>query len=326
MWLTDGFLVTFFGKWWGAVHIHVSHVQLPYTVHRTRWTHVWWWGQYTHTCVPTATVQGVLYTVNSCVEGAFTCGSYSHVEGPFTCGSYSCVERHSRVEGTFTCGSYSCVGEAFTCGGDIHVWELFTCGEAFTCGGHIHVWRGHSHVGVIHVWRGHSRVGAIHVWRRHSRVGAIHMWRGHSVWELFTCGGDIHVWEAFTCGSYSRVEQATKVKFFTPWYFLLQSEFGSKERLNIFCRKDNHCKTLYEPVRFGYASGRVQRSTHLPIFFLHFQDTSPFCGATDTLVLDFWWCLPWVSKPVPCLCAFSPVYNGFLRFTSGATSANTFIC
>ena len=22
MWLTDGFLVTFFGRWWGAVHIH----------------------------------------------------------------------------------------------------------------------------------------------------------------------------------------------------------------------------------------------------------------------------------------------------------------
>ena len=108
MWLTDGFLVTFFGRWWGAVRIHVSHVQLPYTVnshvvvgaiyaymctysyrtrctihgelmcggggnirihvylqllymmHRTRCTHVWWWGQYTHTCVPTATVHGEL--------------------------------------------------------------------------------------------------------------------------------------------------------------------------------------------------------------------------------------------------------------------------
>ena len=36
MWLTDGFLVTFFGRWWGAVRIHVSHVQLPYTVHCTR--------------------------------------------------------------------------------------------------------------------------------------------------------------------------------------------------------------------------------------------------------------------------------------------------
>ena len=35
MWLTDGFLVTFFGRWWGAVRIHVSHIQLPYTVHCT---------------------------------------------------------------------------------------------------------------------------------------------------------------------------------------------------------------------------------------------------------------------------------------------------
>ena len=28
MWLTDGFLDTFFGRWRGAVCIHVSHVQL----------------------------------------------------------------------------------------------------------------------------------------------------------------------------------------------------------------------------------------------------------------------------------------------------------
>ena len=32
MWLTDAFLVTFFGRWRGAVRIHVSHVQLTYTV------------------------------------------------------------------------------------------------------------------------------------------------------------------------------------------------------------------------------------------------------------------------------------------------------
>ena len=28
MWLTDGFLNTFFGRWRGAVHIHMSHMQL----------------------------------------------------------------------------------------------------------------------------------------------------------------------------------------------------------------------------------------------------------------------------------------------------------
>ena len=31
--VVDGrFLGHFFGRWWGAVHIHVSHVQLPYMV------------------------------------------------------------------------------------------------------------------------------------------------------------------------------------------------------------------------------------------------------------------------------------------------------
>ena len=47
-------------------------------------------------------------------------------------------------------------------------------------------------------------------------------------------------------------------------------------------------------------------------------------GAIDTPVLDFWWHLPWVSKPgcIPHLHAFSPACNGFLRFTSGATPAD----
>ena len=42
------------------------------------------------------------------------------------------------------------------------------------------------------------------------------------------------------------------------------------------------------------------------------------------LFLDFWWHLPWVSKPgwIPCLCAFLPVCTGFYRFTSGVTPAN----
>ena len=36
-------------------------------------------------------------------------------------------------------------------------------------------------------------------------------------------------------------------------------------------------------------------------FFFVFQkileDISPFCGATDTPFMDFWWCLFWISKP-----------------------------
>ena len=51
---------------------------------------------------------------------------------------------------------------------------------------------------------------------------------------------------------------------------------------------------------------------------------SPFCDATDTPHLDFCWCRPWVSKSgwIPCLHASSPVFNGFIRFTSGATPAD----
>ena len=54
-------------------------------------------------------------------------------------------------------------------------------------------------------------------------------------------------------------------------------------------------------------------------FFSKFlKDISPFCGATDAPVLDFWWCLPWISKPgwISSLAYFSPKCNGFFRFTS----------
>ena len=61
------------------------------------------------------------------------------------------------------------------------------------------------------------------------------------------------------------------------------------------------------------------------LFFKNFlEDISPFRGATDTLVLDFWQCHPWVSKPgwIPHLCALLPTCNEFPRFTSGVTPAN----
>ena len=38
------------------------------------------------------------------------------------------------------------------------------------------------------------------------------------------------------------------------------------------------------------------------------EDISPFCGSTDVHVLDFWWQLPWVSKPElipPSLASFA---------------------
>ena len=67
----------------------------------------------------------------------------------------------------------------------------------------------------------------------------------------------------------------------------------------------------------------------------------PFYGVTNTLFLDFWWRLPWVSKPgwISCKQQIPQIHlwcdiclrlqsqggflasNRFLRFTSGVTSA-----
>ena len=130
----------------GNIRIHV-YLQLPYTVHHTWCTHVWWWGQYMHTCVPTVTVHGVPYTVNSCVVVgaiyAYMC-TYSYctrcnVHGaPYTVYSrvvvgaiyaYMCTYSYRTqytVHGVpYTVNSH--VEGAFTCAGDIHVWELLTC-------------------------------------------------------------------------------------------------------------------------------------------------------------------------------------------------------
>ena len=54
-----------------------------------------------------------------------------------------------------------------------------------------------------------------------------------------------------------------------------------------------------------------------------FEDISPFCGAIDTPVFDFWSRLPWVSKQgrSMCLHVSSTTCNRILRFTSGATPA-----
>ena len=71
MWLTDGFLDTFFGRWRGAVHIHMSHVQLTcgINVHSNYYymvegnPHVW---QLMCTVITTIWWRGAL-TCGSCV-------------------------------------------------------------------------------------------------------------------------------------------------------------------------------------------------------------------------------------------------------------------
>ena len=51
------------------------------------------------------------------------------------------------------------------------------------------------------------------------------------------------------------------------------------------------------------------------------EDANPFCGPTDSSIIDFWWRLPPVSKLgwIPHSCALSHAYNGSLRFTSCAS-------
>ena len=69
----------------------------------------------------------------------------------------------------------------------------------------------------------------------------------------------------------------------------------------------------------------------LPLFFIKekfLEDISPFCGATDTPVLDFWWCLLWVLKPE--WAASFTLGRGVcvtcsLRFTSGVMTADLLV-
>ena len=75
---------------------------------------------------------------------------------------------------------------------------------------------------------------------------------------------------------------------------------------------------------------KVQSSTTSVYFTLLlfkkkiFEDISPFCGVTDTIVLNFWWHLLCVSKPEwAALFAFGWGIHvtWSLRFTSGLTPA-----
>ena len=62
----------------------------------------------------------------------------------------------------------------------------------------------------------------------------------------------------------------------------------------------------------GYVSDRLRlhclSGMKQIVMDFFFEDISPFRGDIDTPVLDFWWRLPWVSKPgwIPCLRALSP--------------------
>ena len=61
-----------------------------------------------------------------------------------------------------------------------------------------------------------------------------------------------------------------------------------------------HLHLFYHFHQFSSSSTNLQQSF---FFYKFFEDIIPFCGTTDIPVLDFWWCLPWVSKPgwIPCM-------------------------
>ena len=97
MWLTDGFSVTFFGRWWGAVRIHVSHIQLPYTV-----IYVWWWGTFTCESSHVCHVQLPYTVIYVWSWGTLTCESshVCHIQLPYTViyvwwwGTFACASSH----------------------------------------------------------------------------------------------------------------------------------------------------------------------------------------------------------------------------------------
>ena len=66
----------------------------------------------------------------------------------------------------------------------------------------------------------------------------------------------------------------------------------------------------------------VSISVQVFLKFLNLEDISPFCGATDTPVLDFW-CLIGVSKPESAALFVLGIHvTHSLRLTSGATPAD----
>ena len=73
----------------------------------------------------------------------------------------------------------------------------------------------------------------------------------------------------------------------------------------------------------SHAGGQWKSCSNLDDALIQFNslNLSPFCGTTETLVLDFWWYLPWISQPrwIPRLHTSPPPSSSFLRLTSGAT-------
>ena len=106
------------------------------------------------------------------------------------------------------------------------------------------------------------------------------------------------------------------VQFKNVYWFLLEiSKDSWHSECVTFCQQTTimHCNWL----PFDW----VQKCALKPL--KNWRPWDLFCGATDTPILDFRWCLPWVSKrgEIPCLCAFSPVWSSDLPLVWGRKEA-----
>ena len=73
-----------------------------------------------------------------------------------------------------------------------------------------------------------------------------------------------------------------------PWYYI----FERYAQIQLFLGEIQHIGNTF---LWRKEIELLTPSRHK--FLKILEDRSPFSGATDTLVLDFWWCLPLVSKP-----------------------------
>ena len=123
-----------------------------------------------------------------------------------------------------------------------------------------------------------------------------------------------HAVQCKLCGlSHRTGSKCDKQVSANSWFFLLEKVFYWPQGKVMFHRRQSFCPQSASRL-FVHCSSLLQFCCYI----------NPFCGATDTAVLDFWRRLPWISKPVwiPRLRASSPTCNGVPRFTSGTTPAD----
>ena len=88
----------------------------------------------------------------------------------------------------------------------------------------------------------------------------------------------------------------------SSWRNYSYAPWGSRSTPLIFSCGKIKCALRIKYCQLFYPFSISSQSIYLGspqgiIFFKFLEDIGPFCGATDTPVLDFWWRLLWVSKP-----------------------------